>query len=303
MKKFFEEVSDSLGSELVSGLAIALCVIMLFSIGFLTGGVSAPAKEPATDTNNTVVTTQPTAQPTTQPTTQPSTAPSTNEETPAAPEGTTAPSAEETPAPGTMSKAEIIKLYNDSANKVKTNAVKVVKNFEDREMNQETMVVPGALKGLVSTIVPKFMGDDTDPIEYATKEEIVENFIVPGQDYVSCLTEADVVEATCTDNGTEYEIMIKSIEETNPAQGKGVGAAFDVIETAEMTNNEYASMLETFDVSYSNCVLRCKIDKATGNMTWANYKTPLKMDIVVNMLGTHNVSAELSFEKDYNIFY
>ena len=170
-------------------------------------------------------------------------------------------------------------------------------------MNEETLVMPGALKSLASTIIPKFMGDDLEPQIYDTPELIKEKFIVPGQDYTSMLTEADVVEATCTDNGTEYEIMIRVIDETNPVQGKGVGAGFDVIEMGDMTNNEYGKMIERFDCKYFNCVLKCKIDKATGNMTWANYTTPLIMDMTVNMFVTHDASCEISFEKDYTITY
>lgn len=302
MKDFFKTVSDSIEPEILRGIAIALCIVMLFAGGFTVGNLSAfEVPVESVPVNNTVADS---TVPSTEATTVPTTAP--QEESTSASEASEAPSEPSAPSEESaegMSTAEIVKLYNDSANKVKTNATKVVKNYEDREFNKETLVVPGVLKSLVNTVVPKFMGDDTEPVEYVGTEEIKANFIVPEQDYVSVLTEADVVEATCTDNGTEYEITIKVKDETNPAPGKGVGAAFDVIETSDITDNEYASMLEKFDTSYFNCVLRCKIDKATGNMTWANYMTPLRMDIVANMMGTHNVSAEISFEKDYNIFY
>ncbi len=300
MKDFYKSVTEALGDELTKALAIALCIVLLFTGGYFTGSITKPKTNEDTPVVNVPdsvpeapQTTAPTTAPTVDPTEKPSDAPSENEGTENAPSENK----------GEMTKAEIIKLYNDSANKVKTNATKVVKNYEDREFNTETLVVPGVLKGLVNTIVPKFMGDDTEPIEYVGTDAIKENFIVPGQDYASVLTEADVVEATCTDNGTEYEVMIKVVDETNPAPGKGVGAAFDVIETGDISSSEYASMLEKFDANYFNCVLKCKIDKASGNMTWANYMTPLRMDIVANMMGTHNVSAEISFEKDYTITY
>lgn len=290
MKDFFKSVSDSLSDELVKGIAIALSIVMLFTGGYFFGSITSPAvNAPAT----TAPTTAPTTQPTTAPTTQ---APVENN---GSEEATTAPQASN----GEKTAAEILKIYNDSANKVKTNATQVVKNYEYRKMNEETLVMPGALKSLASTIIPKFMGDDLEPQIYDTPELIKEKFIVPGQDYTSMLTEADVVEATCTDNGTEYEIMIRVIDETNPVQGKGVGAGFDVIEMGDMTNNEYGKMIERFDCKYFNCVLKCKIDKATGNMTWANYTTPLIMDMTVNMFGTHDASCEISFEKDYTITY
>ena len=297
MKDFFKSVSDSLSDELVKGIAIALSIVMLFTGGYFFGSITSPAVNEGAPVVNAPATTAPTTAPTTQPTTAPTTqAPVENN---GSEEATTAPQASN----GEKTAAEILKLYNDSANKVKTNATQVVKNYEYRKMNEETLVMPGALKSLASTIIPKFMGDDLEPQIYDTPELIKEKFIVPGQDYTSMLTEADVVEATCTDNGTEYEIMIKVIDETNPVQGKGVGAGFDVIEMGDMTNNEYGKMIERFDCKYFNCVLKCKIDKATGNMTWANYTTPLIMDMTVNMFGTHDASCEISFEKDYTITY
>ncbi|MBR2079556.1 MAG: hypothetical protein IJ962_04995, partial [Clostridia bacterium] len=300
MKDFFKSVETALSDDIIKAIAIALCVVLIFTGGYFSGSITgtkpsevAPVAGTSESGSAAPQSTAPSTEPSAAPTEKPSEAPSENKNE----EATTAPAENK----GEMTTAEILKLYNDSANKVKTNATKVVKNYEDREFNTETLVVPGVLKGMVSTIVPKFMGDDTEPIEYVGTDAIKENFIVPGQDYVSVLTEADVVEATCTDNGTEYEIMIKVKDETNPVPGKGVGAAFDVIETGDITSSEYASMLEKFDTNYFNCVLKCKIDKASGNMTWANYMTPLRMDIVAKMMGTHNVSAEISFEKDYNI--
>ena len=303
MKDFYKSISDALGEDLVKAIAIALSIVMLFSTGYAIGSITSPVvKEDAPVVNATEATTQATTAPTTQATTAPTTQAATeNADTnaDAGTEDTTAPQA----SSGEMSKAEIVQLYNESANKVKTNATQVVKNYEYRRMNEETMVVPGALKSMASTIIPKFMSDDLEPQVYDTPELIKEKFIVPKADYTSMLTEADVVEATCTDNGTEYEIMIKVIDETNPVQGKGVGAAFDVLEMGDMTSGEYGNMIQKFDCQYFDCVLKCKIDKATGNMTWANYTTPLIMDMTVSMLGTHDVSCEVSFEKDYTITY
>ena len=299
MKDFFENVTDSLGDELIKGIAIALCIIMLFSGGFFFGTITSPkaAEDTAVNATEAPQTTQATTAPTTQPTTAPTTqAPAENNGGETA---TTAPQASN----GEKTTAEIIQLYNDSANKVKTSATQVVKNYEYRRMNEETMVVPSALKGMASTIIPKFMSDDLEPQVYDTPDLIKEKFIVPKADYTSKLTEADVVEATCTDNGTEYEIMIKVKDETNPVQGAGVGAAFDVLEMGDMTSGEYGNMIKKFDCQYFDCVLKCKIDKASGNMTWANYKTPLIMDMEVNMLGTHQVSCEVSFENDYTNTY
>lgn len=303
MKKFFETVSDAFDPELTRGLAIALCVILLFSGGFFVGTFTS-VEVPAQVSESTTASTQP-AETTTAPT-------QTTEPTSAAP--TDSSSQEETAAPSkdsgeettaavsdSMSTAEIVKLFNDSANKVKTNATKVVRNYEDRTVNEDKLVVPSVLQSMASRIINQFMGDEMEPIEYATKEEITANFMVPEQSYVSKLTEADVAEASCTDSGNEYEIVIKLKTQRDPVAGSGVGAVFDVIEAHEVTDS--VSFVDSFSTEYYDCTVKCKIDKATGNMTWANYTTPLVLDVVVNMFGTHEASVGLTFEKDYTITY
>jgi hypothetical protein len=195
---------------------------------------------------------------------------------------------------------EIVAYFNTCANKVKTDATKVVKNFEKRSV--DGIVVPNALQSTAETMMNKYMADDTEPIVYATKEEIRDNFIVPNQDYVSCLKASDVVKADYKDNGKEYVIYLKIKDEKNPRAGSGVGAVCDVIETYEIADKA-GSLLKEFSTEYYNCEVTATIDKETGRMTHAVYKTPLKMLMVVNMFGTHSVGADITFTKDYSITY
>ena len=195
---------------------------------------------------------------------------------------------------------ELVAYFNTCANKVKTDATKVVKNFEKRSVGGIT--VPSALQSTADTMMNKYMADDTEPIVYATKEEIRDNFIVPNQDYVSCLKASDVVKADYKDNGKEYVIYLKIKDEKNPRAGSGVGAVCDVIETYEIADKA-GSLLEEFSTEYYNCEVTATIDKETGRMVHAVYKTPLKMLMVVNMFGTHSVGADITFTKDYTITY
>ncbi len=195
---------------------------------------------------------------------------------------------------------ELVAYFNTCANKVKTEATKVVKNYEKR--NVDDLVVPKALESMSGTFINEVMADDTEPIVYATKEEIRENFIVPNQDYVSCLKASDVVKAECKDNGKEYVIYFKLKDEKNPKAGSGVGSVCDVIEAGELAEKA-PSFLEEFSATYYNCEVTATIDKATGRMTHAVYSTPLTMSVVVNLLGTHNVGASITFIKDYSITY
>ena len=70
MKDFFENLTDSLGDELIKGIAIALCIIMLFSGGFFFGTITSPkaAEDTAVNATEAPQTTQATTAPTTQPT-------------------------------------------------------------------------------------------------------------------------------------------------------------------------------------------------------------------------------------------
>ena len=307
IKKAFKGFGDT--DWKIESLA-AVTILVLVAVGYMVGFGSSPLEvgvgvkgAPQQQAVNTQQTPAPQQQPQqSAPTPQaPVQTPDTDdkaEDTPSAPTE----DQEETPTPsGEMSTAEIVKLFNESANKVKTDATKVVKNYEDREVQEDKLVVPSALKSLAPTLMDKFMKDDTDPIEYATKEDIAANYMVPNQTYVSQLTEADVAEATCVDNGTEYEITIKLKDETNPSAGKGVGSVFDVIEASEIT--DAVTFVEKFDTEYYNCVVKCRIDKASGHTVWANYITPLVLNVTVNMFGTHDASVGLSFEKDYTITY
>lgn len=164
------------------------------------------------------------------------------------------------------------------------------------------MEVPKVLESMSGTFINEVMADDTEPITYATKEEIKENFIVPGQDYVSCLKASDVVKAECKDNGKEYVIYFKLKDEKNPKAGSGVGSACDVIETHEIAEKA-PSFLKEFSASYYDCEITATIDKETGRMVHAVYSTPLKMTVVVNLFGTHTVGAGITFVKDYSITY
>ena len=302
-----ENNANKTPSALTEGIAIALVLLILFFSDNFLGMLGA---KPAIDTDedaqveDVIATTDATTQapvetPTTQPTTQAPTAPADTNEPTSAP----ANDAPATEAPsGEMSKAEIIALFNESANKVKTDATKIVKNYEYRTHLEEYLEMPAILESVAGGLMSSVFKNDVEPVEYATKEDIVANYQVPGETWVSQLTEAEVAEATCTDNGTEYEVMIKLNPTKDPVAGVGVAKAFDTITPAEIKENA-PDMLQTFSAEYFDCVIKCKIDKATGHTTWANYNSPLIMNVTVKFAGTHNAKLGLCFEKDYTITY
>lgn len=286
-------------------LLVIFVVFALFFSGTFLGMLGGnrdtdTAEDTTTEDVAADATTQPTTQPTTAPTTQPTTAPTT---APADTADTTAPAVDATQAPssGEMSKAEIIALFNESANRIKTEATKVVRNYEYKEMLQEHLEVPSVLNGMMDTFMGSVMKDDLEPQEYAGTEMIVEKYPVPRESWSSKLTEADVAEAICIDNGTEYEITLKLVETVNPTVGSGVAAAMDTI--TEEDKAGIPDMITKMDMRYFDCVIQCKIDKATGRTTWSNYLTPVVFDCEVKMFGTHAAKVGLSFEKEYVITY
>lgn len=196
---------------------------------------------------------------------------------------------------------EIVALFNTSANRIKAEASKVVKNYEKRTVNEDKLVIPSSIESAARSMMNTFMKDDTDPIVYETREDIRSEFLVPDQSYVSKLKAEDVEKAVCTDNGDEYIIYFKLKTQQNPTAGVGVGSVCDVIETAEVA--EKASFVEKFTTEYYNCEVKATIDKASGRVTHINYTTPLVLNLTVNMFGTHDVAVGFTFEKDYSITY
>lgn len=196
---------------------------------------------------------------------------------------------------------EIVELFNKSANRIKPEAKKVVKNYEKRIVDKENLVVPKSLESTAETLMDTFMKDDTEPIVYSTKEDIRNEYIVPNQDYVSKLRAEDVREATCKDMGDKYEIRIVLKNEKNPVTGKGVGSVCDIIEAHEV--EEKASFIEEFSTEYNNCEVRMTVDKESGRVTHSIYVVNLILNVRVNLFGTHSAAIGLTFEKDYSVTY
>ena len=204
-------------------------------------------------------------------------------------------------APAT--KEEIIALYNTAANKVKVEAKKVTRNFKNTRYDTSKSVLPSALQSMANPMIEKYVKDEVEPVVYSTKEDIIENYPAPKQTYSSKLTAADVDEAICVDNGNEYVITLKLASCTNPPVGKKVGAACHIMDVSSIQASD-SSMIKKFDAIYEGCVIKCKIDKATNRVTWANFYTPFTIDAVVNVLFSELVTiAVMSYERDYTITY
>ena len=308
---FFLDFTD----EFKKGFLIAVTGLLLFGVGNALGSLSNVSfseeeqvavvqqseNETYTDASTTAVaeTTQASVTQTAPATTVPSTNSTTTVTSSVA--ATTA-AVTSTGAP--TSPAEIIALFNESANKIKGEATKVVKNFEKRTHNEDKLIIHSSIQGMANSLMEENFKDDTEPIEYATKEDIVANYQVPGETWVSQLTEAEVAEAVCIDNGAEYEITLKLHPTQNPENGVGVSKGVDTITTSEIMAKA-PSMVKGFNTEYYDCVIKCKIDKATGRTIWSSYTTPvvLKLQLDIPIVGDFEAQVGMTFEKDYTITY
>ena len=196
---------------------------------------------------------------------------------------------------------EIVTYFNTSANKIKPTAKKVVKNYEKRIVNKDKLVFPEMLRSTASGLIDTFMKDDTEPIVYETREDITNEFLVPNQNYVSRLKPEWVKSAACTENGQSYIINIKLKDEKNSVSGKGVGSVCDVIETSEVA--EKAPFVKKFTTEYHDCEVIATVDKESGNVIHIKYIVSVELELTVEMFGTHDVAAGMTFEKDYSITY
>lgn len=285
-------------------VSIFLVFLLIFCVGNFLGSLNA--KQVTTEKEAAPQTTaapqvQTTAAPLPQTTAAPATTAAEQQTTPDASEQTTAAGADSTTAAAsasTMTKAEILKLFTDSANKIKTNATKVTRNYEDLKHNEEHLEMPTLLKSVGSGLISKFLKRNDTPVEYASNADIVANYPVKNQTYVINSTEADLTDATCTDDGTNYNITLKFAECTDP-QGTGCATAFNIITPEEIKEGSGGIVSES-SVRYYDASITCKIDKATGNMIAATYTLPMVLS--VKAMGI-NAAVGMTFEHDYTIAY
>ena len=302
-----EELLGKIHPVTRKGIVYIVSGILIFSIGFLGGTVSNIKTQLSSgEIYNKILQMQGQSTQQVQGATQeapPASASQSTEES-AAPSGTAATdAASDSSAPTTT--AEILDLFTKSANKIKTDATKVTRNYENREYNEELRRLPSLLQPVGSPLISTFLTNDETPIEYATTEEIAAKYPVQGQTYVSQAKESDIASAVCDDDGTYYNITLKFNESVDPAEGEGCASSFNCIKADEVTGAPgVGAILKSFSLKYYDAVITCKIEKATGNMVSANYTLPIILSVTANMLFS-DVDAQvgMTFVNDYTIEY
>ena len=274
--------------------------------GSLTNINATPVEEAGAAAEDTVATDAPTEAPTAAPTTQaPTAAPTTQTpvaDTQPADTSTTAPAAQTPSAGAPATTEEIVALFNESANKIKTTAKKATRNYQDMRINK--LEVASALQAIADGAIEKFVKPNMTPEVYEGAL-IAEKYPVSGTDFASKLKPEYLETITCTDNGTEYVIDIKMKDQLNPVYrgGEGIGSIFWTMNPDSIAENLPVGQVEKSDFSYYNCTATAKIDKATGNMTYSKFIYNFDMDISIKMGLTLNAKASLTVDEEYVMEY
>lgn len=313
------EFLNSIDNDVKTAIAIVLAFILLFGTGNFIGGIVSGNREfeleasgdgtsadsPAPNVTDAPATQAPTDAPATQAPTDAPAASNPTDAPAASSPATEAPEAEQPANSAPSTKADIVKLFNESANKVKTSASKVTRNYEDLQNVPEELVLPSSLQSIANPLMEQFLKRDDTPVDYATQADIQANFPVAGESWSAKVTEADLADAVCTDDGTSYNVTLKFNESVDPQPGTGAASAFSVIrEDQVMGVPGVSAILKSFSIRYHDAEITCKIDKATGNMTEAHYKLPIVMDVQASLLVTTvDATIGMVFDHDYSISY
>ena len=288
----------------IKGIAL---VIGLFIIGYLGGALKNIQRIDTFEThnNNTQLsdTTLSTPDPTTDTTlpvstTLTTTAESTTKETTTKPT-TTKPTTTEAVVIDT--KEEIVELFNNSANNVKKSAKKVTRLYENRRHDEELSDYPLVWNTVGGTLIDSWLVNHDTPIEYDEEELIIANFPVKGETWSSKLLPEDVAHATCREIEGYYEIEIYLDYCVDPEENRGPLAVMEEVNTEIV--QEFVDIVTDCRVEYYDCVIRCSIEKETGNLVHIKYIEPMALTLTTKRFTTLTGLFCMTFESEYDIMY
>ncbi len=225
-------------------------------------------------------------------------------------EASEAASEEETTDASAMpsTKEEIIAYYNENANRIKPECKTIVRNYALNTQTRDAVISNSMLSGIANKLISANMGYDkkVEGQVLSSAEDKSEHFPVKFQTWTSKLTTADVISATCTDNGDYYNIVITLVPDTTPNIGLGQGHAGKAISIVTKDSIvEGAGTLgmsvieeESIKVTYKDCKIEAKVEKATGNIVAANYYQD--WTLALTAIGI-DVEVAFGIEDDYTI--
>ena len=297
-----------LKSDLGQGIKIALILIGLFGLGNLIGSLTNIERIDnfETVTNQNMIATDTTlpseyigsTTETTAFTTSEKTTVTTTKETTTKATTTAVTTTEDTTID---SKAEIVSLFNKSANKVKKNAVKVTRNYENLRYDRSGSDIPAALFVVGKPLINSWLIDHNIPVEYTESDLIKENFPVKGKDWSSKLKTKDVHKANITEKDGKYYIELDLAYCKSPAENTGVCAVMEEVNLEKV--KELAGIVTACETEYYDCKVECVIEKDTGNMVYVKYTQPMILNLTAGRVRDMQATFAMSIESEYVIEY
>lgn len=222
----------------------------------------------------------------------------------------------ETPTDGGSStgaptdKAAIVKMYQDSYNKIEKEAKAVVRTY-DYTNNYNKILKIGDNKqitALAEKLMNQFMVENKKEEKLSAKE-------LPPIGYPNMnLNPSNYSSATCVDKGTYYEVTLKSTgtdsnyEVDSPAGTGSAGSICPILDPNDVTNAAGSFIkFEGLHTKYATASATVKIDKATGRPLEFAFLTPsvLHFDKVtaLGFIKIENCDIGLLFHQNWRIEY
>ncbi len=293
-----------------------LSIILAFSLIFSLAACGKDEKETTTSVETTVSdeTTMP-DETTTTPSDETTTALA-DETTTENPSGeTVSNTVATTAAPSTAPKtvAEIVAYYNAAANKAKKE--KPAYTLVTTNIIGDITSSSGLLEGIAKRVVPMF-SEDLVPTTVNAKKGDGSSLPVKDQNYggkveVSSLTAKNG--AICVDKGSYYEITLNFRPEKLTSLPTDVtkirhGQAFNML-TKKLVDDETDKFkaivkIVKFAPEYHDCYVKCKIEKATGNILSGTYYCVNNSDVEAKIIAaTFDVNIFFGNKEEFTFKY
>ncbi len=206
-----------------------------------------------------------------------------------------------------LSVAEIVSLYNTSANKIKKDAKQITRNYKKLSSVDKYLSLPSSISSIGKWAMNTFVKGSDEAHIWTTKEDFKIGFPVGNTDYTSKLTESMVKSAKCKETATTYEITIilKNDAITSPKKGQGYSGVFNTVTASTFEEiNVPGVKFETVKVNGINGEIRCTMNKATKEITDITFKNTDILDLGVKVAGSNmNAKFALASEENFTIAY
>ncbi len=196
----------------------------------------------------------------------------------------------------------ILEYFNTVVNKIKTEKPSVSREERidvpngsvkftradqgEDEKNEDLAIINKAAPELKKLIISDISKKNSSTVHGASNTEVM---YVPGEGYVSALTAADIIDASCTVSGTTYTILIRLQPEENPKAG-GIMARSFGLEDKEAILKEFEATKDyltatDYNAEYTGCTIKATVDATEDQVTKLEYYKMAKVTSEVTPLG------------------